>query len=539
MTTQVNRAVQQNLERVLRDEQRGHVVRLGWARLVLSIAALVVLWLVPVPPESEAYIAPSRYGVLVFVVLSVGVMIFTLRAGARARWASLAVPLVDVPLLAVIQHLQMNLLPAQWMSIPTAVSLMCGCVVLASLSLSRAVIAATTVAALVGMTSQLLRVPGLDLVPLLVTSMVPVAIGVVLTTAMGRLKALLHESRARDLLGKYLLGERIGAGGMAEVFRATYSPEGGFERQVAVKRILPSYAQVTESVRLFRREAELGALLAHPGIVQVLDFGIDGDTYFLAMEYVDGLPLSKVLTGCQEQGRPLPHVAVATVAFRVAEALSYIHGRRSASGKPLGLVHRDLNPPNLLVSRIGEVKLADFGIARAAAAEQLTEAGIMRGKLGYSPPEQLMGQALDGRVDLFALGVTLHEVLTGKRLFQRETDTATLKACLEEPVPRPSALRADVPAELEQVVMRLLERDLAQRTPSADALLEQLRALPAALRDVVAGQRALAEVVVAMAPARRSGDASGTPTGPIAQPPNAVAATATLPSAPADRRPER
>ena len=179
----------------------------------------------------------------------------------------------------------------------------------------------------------------------------------------------------------------------------------------------------------------------------------------------------------------------------VSEATDYIHTRTSPTGTQLKLVHRDLNPPNILVSRIGEVKLGDFGIARASTSEQLTAAGVLRGKVSYAAPEQLLDQPYDSRADLFSLGVTLHETLTAKRLFTGESDVAIFKACLEGPIPRPSELRGDVPPALDAIVMGLLERRLEARTQSAHEVVTKLAALPPELADLKLGQQQLAELV--------------------------------------------
>lgn len=490
----VNAAVKANLDKVLATEQRASALRMAWVRFVIAAMACVAIWGLPTPPGAEGSIAPTRWGVVAFVVLS-GALLFVTRTYQRVgKWAALSVPLLDVPLLSLIQHTQMGLLPERWMGVPTNASMMLGLVVLSALSLSRGVIWATAVVAEVSIVATLVRVdlPG---IPLVLTALVPLGVGAILAAVVGRIRTLLHEARAKDLVGKYVLGDRLGVGGMAEVFLATYSPEGGFERKVAVKRILPSYSENSESVALFRREAELGAMLAHPNIVQVLDFGTDGSTYFLAMEYVEGLSLSRLLLWCRQTGTVLPLPAVVTIAWMVSEATDYIHSRTSPTGTTLKLVHRDLNPPNIMVSRIGEVKLGDFGIARASTSEQITAAGILRGKVGYSAPEQLLDQPYDSRADLFSLGVTLHETLTSKRLFTGESDVAVYRACLEGTIPRPSELRADVPPVLDAIVMGLLERRLEARTPSAHEVVTKLATLPPELADLKLGQQQLTEAV--------------------------------------------
>lgn len=295
--------------------------------------------------------------------------------------------------------------------------------------------------------------------------------------------------REQEVMGKYLLHERIGTGGMAEVYRATYCPEGGFEKQVALKRILPHFADDAGFVTLFRREAELCSTLHHPNIVQVFDLGRHANTYFLAMEYVDGLPLSTLLRVLG--GRRLPLSAVTFLGAELASALDYLHRRTSRTGEPLHLVHRDLNPPNVLLSRLGEVKLSDFGIARDAARAQLTVVGTVRGKLGYMAPEQVRAEPMDGRADLFALGLTLHEAITGQRLLVGEGEAALMFAVMEQELKPPSHFRPGVSPALDAVVMRLLERNLGRRTPHSGELRQQLLQLTGEEAPYPQGQAAL------------------------------------------------
>ena len=323
------------------------------------------------------------------------------------------------------------------------------------------------------------------------------ASGVVTAVFVGhfnrRAAEALSAVRARDVMGKYLLHERIGSGGMAEVFKATYCPEGGFEKTVALKKILPALAADSDFLRLFRLEAELCSRLNHPNIVQVVDFGRHGDSFFLAMEFVDGLSLKRVLDVYQGVGLPLP--AVTYLGIELCQALDYVHRRVGPDGKPMNLIHRDLNPPNVLLSQLGEVKVADFGIARAATRIDVTQVGVVKGKPGYLAPEQAAGEPIDGRVDLFALGVTLHEALTGRRLFPTGDDPASLSAVFDLPIPKPSQLRPEVPAALDRVVMKLLERPLSSRTASARAAREQLLEVTGDACAYPTGQRALSEAV--------------------------------------------
>ena len=301
----------------------------------------------------------------------------------------------------------------------------------------------------------------------------------------------LRAVRARDLLGKYFLHERLGVGGMAEVFRATYSPEGGFEKVVAIKRILPAYAQDEDFVTLFRREAELVSLLNHPNIVQVLDVGRFEDTYFMALEYVEGVSLRDLL---KVHGR-LPPAAVALIGAEMGQALDYVHRRTASDGTPLNLVHRDVNPPNILLSRIGEVKLGDFGVARAAIHVRLTQADRVRGKLGYMAPEQARGDPFDGRADLFALGLTLHEALTGRRVFPDEDVSGSLRSGPPAFLLPPSTYRPELPAALDAAILELLEWRVAERTSRGLKLRERLCELSGPFAPYPQGQEELARLV--------------------------------------------
>ena len=373
-------------------------------------------------------------------------------------------------------------------------SMMTGLLVLSVLSLSRPVI---VVSALIGIVPIITRgiYVHLALTPFAFTVMSYIGVTAVLLALVTRMRGLIHTSRAQDLLGKYVLGRRLGIGGMAEVFEATYPPEGGFERKVAVKRILPQYADEQVAMALFRQEAEVGAMLAHPGVVQVLDYGMHQGVSFLAMEFIDGVSLKDLINAQRARNELLPVAVVMHIAWQLTEALDYIHGRVSNTGRSLNLVHRDLNPPNIMLTRIGDAKLADFGIAIVSGQERLTAVGVMRGKLGYAAPEQVSGNVYDGRADLFALGLTLHECLIGNRVFRADSEMELMKVCLEGPIVQPSVLRPDVPPKVDALIMGLLQRDLAHRTPSADELRRQLVELPRELLDAQAGRKLLSAAV--------------------------------------------
>ncbi len=218
-------------------------------------------------------------------------------------------------------------------------------------------------------------------------------------------------------MATYRLVRKLAAGGMAEVFLAKVVGAEGFEKPVAVKRILPSLAQDQEFVELFLREAKLTVSLQHANVVQVFDLGAVRGQYYMVMEFVDGENLRGLQRAATAQQVPLGLREVCFIVQQVAEGLAYAHEKLDASGRPLNLIHRDINPSNVMISTAGEVKLADFGIAKVANAQSGTEVGVVKGKVGYLAPEQVRGAAVDQRADLFLLGLLLYELLSGQQLF--------------------------------------------------------------------------------------------------------------------------
>jgi eukaryotic-like serine/threonine-protein kinase len=272
--------------------------------------------------------------------------------------------------------------------------------------------------------------------------------------------------------GKYLLAERIDVGGMAEVFVAR-GPGG---ERVAVKRLLPGYADDRDVVTMFLDEARIAVQLDHASIVQVHELGRVGEGYYIAMEYVPGTDLFELQARLRERGRRLPVPLAAHVGVRICAALDHAHRRRDTRGLPLGIVHRDVSPQNVLLSFEGEVKLIDFGIARAAHRVRPGEERVLRGKLGYMSPEMARGLPLDRRSDVFAAGTVLHEMLTGERLFGGGPDLAVLDKVRNAEVPPPSRLNPAVPPRLEKAVLRALAREVEERTPWASDLARDLAA---------------------------------------------------------------
>jgi len=316
--------------------------------------------------------------------------------------------------------------------------------------------------------------------------------------------------------GRYVLLDRMGVGGMAEVYRAVAPGAEGFKRDLVVKKILTAQAQATNFIEMFVHEARISALLHHPNVVQVFDFGHVDGSYFLVMELLRGRDLLAVLRSLRERQRMMPVPIAAHVAHQVALGLEYAHALTSPTGEPLNIVHRDVSPSNVMCLRAGGVKLLDFGVARAIGeveSSEATETGAFtfKGKLGYMAPERLLGRPEDHRVDLFALGVVLWEMLTGRRLFQGKTDQDKIRAILEKPVPAPSSIRPDIPPSLDAVVARALERDPENRYPTGREMADDLetivsdtkyhsRMLPALLTELFGSSPSAAHAAMAMLP---------------------------------------
>ncbi|MCL2259079.1 MAG: serine/threonine protein kinase, partial [Cystobacterineae bacterium] len=266
--------------------------------------------------------------------------------------------------------------------------------------------------------------------------------------------------------GNYRLIRKIATGGMAEVWLAEQEGIEGFSRKVVVKRILPHLAQAPTFVLMFLNEARVASQLSHHNIVQIHDLGERGGEYFLAMEYIHGRDLGRVMQRSAEQER---WVSCAVALRMVADAcagLYYAHTREDAQGRPLGLIHRDISAQNILVSFNGSVKLVDFGIAKAVNQSTGTQVGTVKGKFAYMSPEQAMGAPLDARSDIFSLGLVLYELLTAVRPFKRDNDFATWKAATQGEIRRPSEV-ANVSPYLDALVMRALEKKAGNRYPDA------------------------------------------------------------------------
>jgi len=276
--------------------------------------------------------------------------------------------------------------------------------------------------------------------------------------------------------GKYYLLERINTGGMAEVFRAKAFGVEGFERLVAVKRILSNIAEDKEFIRMFIEEAKLAVQLNHANIAQIFDLGVVDGSYYIALEHVHGRDLRAMFDRCRQLGDPMPVSQACFVVMKVCEGLDYAHNKRDQAGRELHLVHRDVSPQNVLVSFEGEVKLIDFGIAKAAGKGSKTQAGILKGKFGYMSPEQVRGIPVDRRSDVFSCGIVLYELLTGERLFVGESDFSTLEKVRNVEILPPSTYNRRIPDELERIVLKALAKDPDERYQNSIDLHDELQA---------------------------------------------------------------
>ena len=276
-----------------------------------------------------------------------------------------------------------------------------------------------------------------------------------------------------EKFGRYYLLDRIATGGMAEVYRAVTQGVEGFRRTFVVKRILADKAKSATFIRMFIDEARICAALHHPNVVQVYDFGSVDGSYFLAMEYLQGKDLSSLMRVLRAAKTAVPPALAALIGREAAVGLHYAHTLKGGNGQPLGIVHRDVTPSNIMLLFAGGVKLLDFGIAKAASAAPEPSGDGVKGKFGYLAPEQARNADVDGRADVFALGVTLWEMLVGRRLFQGKDEVETLRNVLQKPVPPPSSLRPDVPEALDRIVLRALERSREKRYQSADEMARE------------------------------------------------------------------
>jgi len=273
--------------------------------------------------------------------------------------------------------------------------------------------------------------------------------------------------------GQYLLIRKLAEGGMAEIFLAKQLGAEGFERDVVIKCMLDHFSRNQDFIAMFLDEARLAARLHHPNIVQINDLGVADGRYYICMEYLAGEDLEMVAARSGQQRQSVPIPIAARIMLSALEGLEFAHGYQE-QGRPVELVHRDISPSNILVTFQGTVKVLDFGIAKASSRVTQTQPGLLKGKWGYMSPEQARGESIDARSDLFSLGITFHELLTGRRVFERDHEIGVLLALMAQPIPTPSTLRPETPPALERIIMKALERQREDRYPSASAMRADL-----------------------------------------------------------------
>jgi serine/threonine-protein kinase len=273
---------------------------------------------------------------------------------------------------------------------------------------------------------------------------------------------------------RFKIVRKLDAGGMAEVYHAEQESLEGFRKTVAVKKVLPHLVQNEKFLRMFLDEARLSLRMSHANVVQVFDVGQAGGSYYVIMEFVDGANLKSVNEFMHARGTTIPVEQAVFIMVETCKGLQYAHTVTDSDGKPLGIVHRDVSPPNILISKQGEVKLVDFGLAKAADQLEHTDPGVVKGKFSYLSPEAVEGQTVDRRADIFAGGILLWEMLTGRRLFQGKNDYETVQQVRATEIPPLSRINPAVPRDLERIVLKALARDLRQRYQSAQEFGDDL-----------------------------------------------------------------
>jgi serine/threonine-protein kinase len=347
---------------------------------------------------------------------------------------------------------------------------------------------------------------------------------------------------APERYGSYRVYEQLGKGGMATVHRAEEDTPRGV-RQVALKRLVPTLDR--RSVALFLDEARLVRYLQHPNIPETYDSGRVFGTYFIAMEYIPGRTLKDLIVHCRTTAGPVPQPIVLNLAMQLCDALDYAHKRRDEQGRPLGIIHRDVTPANLILAPTGVLKLVDFGLAKASPATEPSVAGVIKGKLGYVAPEYTRGE-IDHRADLWAVGIIMYELLTGGRqLFDAPNAVDTIARVRALPIPRPSIGNPDVHPDIDDVVMSALERDPRRRWPSAASMRDRIRAVSAQLGAPADDRRVIewvdwafdqktgrAAQLTPMLPMQAYAPAPADPADPTDPTPSTAPAPARLPPAP-------
>ena len=299
-------------------------------------------------------------------------------------------------------------------------------------------------------------------ITILATTTILLVMALFLMGRSAKKKKLEKQAELENLsqLGPYVLTQKIGQGGMAEMHRADYIRGDGFRRNVALKKVLPHLAENKDFINMFIREARLAALLQHPNIVQVMDFGNIKNVYFIAMEYIDGKNLAEVMAFFKTG---LPIELTVFLALQISNGLDYSHTKKDdKTDQPLNIVHRDISPQNILLSFQGEVKLSDFGISKATSEPSLTQAGVIKGKLSYLSPEQALGKEADHQSDIYSLGIVFYEILSGQRLYHFANAIEAITAIPVQDIAPLNQLRTDVPDGLYKIVHKCLEKDKAK-----------------------------------------------------------------------------
>jgi len=288
------------------------------------------------------------------------------------------------------------------------------------------------------------------------------------------------------VVGRYAFHEEIAAGGMASIFLGKMCGPVGFTPIVAIKKMHPQYSKDPEFVRMFVDEARLASRIRHPNIVPVTDVHAEGDELFLVLEYVHGESLGRLVSAGRRAGVRLPQAIVAAIICDVLHGLHAAHEARDEQGEPLGIVHRDVSPQNILVGSDGVARVLDFGVAKAAGRVSSTRDGQVKGKLGYMAPEHVRGEVVDRRADIYAASVVLWESLAGERLFRAENEGHMVERMLFGAISPPSSVRPDIPPALDSVVMRGLSRERSDRFATAKELALALAAavVPASTTEV-------------------------------------------------------
>ncbi|MBK8479776.1 MAG: protein kinase [Proteobacteria bacterium] len=306
----------------------------------------------------------------------------------------------------------------------------------------------------------------------------------------------------------YSIVRHIGGGGMAQIYLAKTRGLAGFEKYLALKVMNAEYANEDRFIRMLINEAKIAVGLSHVNIAQIFDLGVFDGVYYIAMEYVDGVDVLELVNGLHSRGQRVPLEAVAHIGRQICSGLYYAHTRKNRQGKPLNIVHRDVSPQNVLVSRAGEVKVVDFGIAKAVGLTSKTQAGVIKGKVNYMAPEQVLSRPADARSDIFAVGIVLWEMLTSQMVYAADDINDLAAKVRKAEIEPPSSVRKDIPPVLDQIVMRALQRKASDRYPSAHELqIELTKYLSSTAPDY--GGSHLAKLVEQVAPHESAVEATG------------------------------